>query len=61
MMMNGDIPTQQEVEDRLNNGLGRKSCTKELTGKEFIRIIKEMMNDGTTKPDTYMSISEKFM
>lgn len=20
-----------------------------------------MMNDGTTKPDTYMSISEKFM
>ena len=23
MMMDGDIPTQQEVDNRLNNGLGR--------------------------------------
>lgn len=44
-------------------GIFKRTRTKEIisTWEEFIRIIKEMMNDGTTKPDTYMSISEKFM
>ena len=39
-----------------------------FTEKEIIALIdtsgewiQMMMNDGTTKPDTYMSISEKFM
>ncbi len=40
MMMNGDIPTQQEVEDRLNNGLGR-ALKKLYKGTNGERIYKD--------------------
>ena len=40
MMMDGDAPTQQCVEDRLNNGLGR-ALKKLYKGRGGERIYKD--------------------
>lgn len=40
MMMNGDIPTQQEVDNRLNEGLGR-ALKKLYRGRNGERIYKD--------------------
>nr|DAF69762.1 MAG TPA: hypothetical protein [Caudoviricetes sp.] len=40
MMMNGDIPAQQEVDDRLNNGLGR-ALKKLYKGRNGEKIYKD--------------------
>ena len=39
MMMDGDIPAQQEVDDRLNNGLGRalKKLHKGSNGEKIYK------------------------
>ena len=39
MMMDGDIPAQQEIDDRLNNGLGR-ALKKLYKGRNGERIYK---------------------
>lgn len=40
MMMDGDVPTQQEVDNRLNNGLGR-ALKKLYKGSDMERIYKD--------------------
>ena len=40
MMMDGDIPAQQEADDRLNNGLGR-ALKKLYKGRNGERIYKD--------------------
>lgn len=40
MMMDGDIPAQQEADDRLNNGLGR-ALKKLYKGGNGERIYKD--------------------
>ena len=40
MMMNGDIPTQQEVDNRLSGGLGR-ALKKLYKGRNEERIYKD--------------------
>lgn len=40
MMMSGDIPAQQEADDRLNNGLGR-ALKKLYKGRNGERIYKD--------------------
>lgn len=40
MMMDGDVPTQQEVDNRLNNGLGR-ALKKLYKGSGEERIYKD--------------------
>lgn len=40
MMMDGDIPAQQEVDNRLNNGLGR-ALKKLYKGRNGERLYKD--------------------